>query len=91
MIGFASYGLGATLYEMIAGRPVFQTKDLTALMRMILSERPEPLRDVAPQTPRGLGRIVMKSLEKRNADRYESAAAMRDDLLAFSQGACLRE
>jgi len=76
------YGLGATLYEVLAGRPVFQTKDMGALMRMILKERPQPLTDV----PDGLARVVLKALEKKNTDRYEDAAAMRDDLRAFARG-----
>ena len=31
----------------------------------------------------------MKALEKENSDRYENAAAMRDDLLAFARGAAV--
>ena len=76
------YGLGATMYEVLAGRPVFQTRDVNALMRVILKERPAPLTDV----PDGLARIVMMALEKENADRYEDAAALRDDLCAFARG-----
>ncbi|MHC4163107.1 MAG: serine/threonine-protein kinase [Planctomycetota bacterium] len=80
------YGVGATMYEVLAGRPVFQTRDLSVLMRMVLKDRPTPLSDAASHVPGDLSRIVMKSLEKHNADRYTSAAAMRDDLRAFAQG-----
>jgi predicted Ser/Thr protein kinase len=80
------YGLGATIYEAVARRPVFQTEDVRVLMRMVLSERPLTLRKVAPDAPLECDRIAMKALEKRREDRYASAAAMRDDLLAFAEG-----
>ncbi len=80
------YGLGAALYEVLAGRPVFKADDIAGLMRMILSERPQHLREVKPDLPAGIGRIVMKALEKRKEDRYQSAAEMRDDLLAYAGG-----
>jgi len=80
------YGFGASLYEILAGRPVFKVGDVSALMRMILAERPDDLRGVAQKVPESLSRIVMKALEKRRRDRYDDAAAMRDDLLAFARG-----
>lgn len=80
------YALGATLYEAIAGRPVFDAPDIAALARQVVAERPEPLRKAAPGCPAAVEKIVMKALEKEKADRYESAAAMRDDLLAFAAG-----
>jgi len=80
------YGLGASLYEALAGRRLFETNDVRALMRMILKERPQPIEGV----PDGLARIVMKALEKENTDRYEDAAAMRDDLRAFARGDTVR-
>ena len=84
------YGLGASLYEVCAGRPAFQTDDLRALLQMILSERPESLRKVAPQVPGPCGDIAMKAMEKKSGDRYPDAAAMRDDLLAFADGGRVR-
>ena len=80
------YGLGASMYEILSGRPLFQVGDVSALMRMILAERPDDLRAVAPDVPEALARIVMKALEKRRRDRYDSAAELRDDLLAFARG-----
>jgi len=80
------YGFGATMYEVLAGRPVFTADDIQGLMRMILKERPEPLRTHAPGVPDPLERIVLKTLEKRSADRYENAGALRDDLRAFARG-----
>jgi predicted Ser/Thr protein kinase len=80
------YGLGATLYELLAGRPLFAATDWPELVRSILDERPKPLHEIAPAVSPELSRIVMKALEKRPEDRYASAAALRDDLLAFADG-----
>jgi predicted Ser/Thr protein kinase len=80
------YGLGATLYELLAGRPLFGATDWPELVRAILEERPQPLHEAAPGVPVELSRVVMKALEKQPEDRYPTAAAMRDDLLAFAEG-----
>ncbi|MHC4933258.1 MAG: serine/threonine-protein kinase, partial [Planctomycetota bacterium] len=80
------YCVGASMYEVLAGRPVFQIRDAASMMRMVLKDRPTPLGQVAPQVPGDLARIIMNTLEKRRADRYPDAAAMRDDLQAFARG-----
>jgi hypothetical protein len=80
------YGLGATMYEALSGRPVFQTEDVATLMRMILTQRPDALREHAPAVPADLEGIVMKCLEKRKDDRYPSALALAEDLRRFAAG-----
>lgn len=80
------YGLGASLYQLLTGAPPFRTDNLHALMRMILKERPEHPRALQPDLPEDCARIALKCLEKEAGDRYESAAALRDDMLAFADG-----
>ncbi len=80
------YGLGATLYQVLTGQPPFKTESLQALMRMILRERPTNPRQFVPDLPVGASRIAMKCLEKEPRDRYESAQALRTDLLACAEG-----
>lgn len=80
------YALGATLYEALTGKPVFKADEIASLVRMILAERPVSPRQQDPSVPPPLEAIAMKALEKRREDRYSSAAAMRDDLLAFAEG-----
>jgi predicted Ser/Thr protein kinase len=80
------YGLGATLYELLADRPLFVATEWPELVRAILEERPKPLHEVAPDVSPDLSRIVMTAIEKRPDDRYANAAAMRDDLIAFADG-----
>lgn len=80
------YGLGASLYEMLCGSPIFRASDPMALLRMVMNERPEPLDKVRSDLPKELVYVVMKSIEKNPADRYQSAAEFRDDLRAFAEG-----
>ena len=80
------YALGATLYEALAGRPVFPATDLSSLVGQVLTDRPEPIHAVGGEVPAGLERIALKALEKRREDRQASAAELRDDLLAFAEG-----
>jgi serine/threonine protein kinase len=80
------YGLGATLYEAIAGRPPFRSDDLGELMRMVTQQRPQPLREVASDATTAAERVARKALEKRPAERYPTALAMRSDLLALAEG-----
>ena len=79
------YGLGATLYELLTGRPPFKTDNLHALMRMVLKDRPTPPRTLEPGLPAGCSRIAMTCLEKEPRDRYPSALALKEDLLAFAE------
>ena len=80
------YGLGATLYEMLAHQPPFKTDNLQALMRMILHERPVRIRDVNPAVPKACSNIAETCLQKELRDRVGSAAALRDDLMAAAEG-----
>ena len=80
------YGLGVTLYEALSGRPPFKADGFHSLMRLILTERPKPLTAVAPDVPRECALIAMKAMEREKRDRYQTAAEMKRDLLAFVEG-----
>lgn len=71
------YALGATLYELLAGRPPFLDEDMLALVHAHVAIRPPALQDDVPPS---LADVVMKLLEKRPSDRYQSAEGLRHDL-----------
>jgi len=75
------WGLGATLYEMLAGAPPYQADDTARLENLIRSKRPP--RALPTSCPRGLRAIVSKALGPREEERYHSAAEMQADLQAF--------
>jgi eukaryotic-like serine/threonine-protein kinase len=77
------YGLGLTLYEMLALRPAYEASDASSLMRKISEEPPRRLAAVAAGIPRDLETIVMKAVAREPAHRYQSAEEMADDLRRF--------
>jgi tetratricopeptide (TPR) repeat protein len=84
------YALGSILYELLCGRPPFQTPDSMQTMLMVLSEEPIPPRRLEPQIPRDLETICLKCLEKSPARRYASAQALAEDLARFLRSEPIR-
>ena len=84
------YSLGATLYDLLAGRPPFSAANSAETLVKVVSEEPRPLRRAAPGVPADLETIVMKCLEKDPARRYDSARALAEDLDRFVAGEPIR-
>ncbi|HEX3314724.1 MAG TPA: serine/threonine-protein kinase, partial [Gemmataceae bacterium] len=74
------YSLGATLYEFLTLRPVFDGKDRHALLHQIGFDEPQPPRTIEPAIPVELETIVLKALGKTPSERYGSAQELADDL-----------
>jgi len=80
------FALGSILYLLITGRSAFQdSTPLKTLSRVIHSD-PQPPRQLNTQIPRDLATICLRCLEKKTADRYQSADAVERDLRAFLAG-----
>lgn len=74
------YAIGATLYELIAGRRPFSVPADAALSLEILQAVPPPLRTVRPETPPELAAVVERCLEKEAAARWPDALAIAREL-----------
>ncbi len=77
------YALGATLYELITLRPLFEGDDHLELLRKISEEEPPAPRRIDPAIPRDLETIVRKAIAKEQADRYATALEFANDLGRF--------
>ncbi len=77
------YGLGMTLYELVALRPAFDATDRHILFHSVLNGRPSRLRSVASTVPCDLETIIEKAIARDPAQRYATAAALSDDLQRF--------
>ena len=78
------YSLGLTLYELVTGRPAFQTSSRLELVDLICNAEPDSLRSIDSSIPRDLERIILRAIEKEPLDRYPSAEELSRDLLRFS-------
>jgi serine/threonine protein kinase/tetratricopeptide (TPR) repeat protein len=80
------YSLGATLYELITGRPPFQGPSIVNILSQVRASDPVHPSRLQPGIPRDLETICLKAMQKEPAKRYESAEAMADDLKRFLDG-----
>ena len=68
------YALGVLGYEILAGRPPFTAPTAQAVVAAHMLQRPPPLVELRPSVPPALAALLMRCLEKRSADRPQSAA-----------------
>ncbi len=78
------YSLGATLYYLLSGRPVFEGGRAAQKLVWHQSRDPEPLDSLAPNVPAELARVVAKALSKRREDRHQTPAEFAEALYAFA-------
>jgi serine/threonine protein kinase len=84
------YSIGAIMYELLTGElPFGNPQTMTGLRRRMWAE-PFPPRAIRREIPRWLQEIVLRCLEPRAADRYQSAARLRQ-MLRDPEGVALTE
>lgn len=81
------YSIGAMLYQALSGRlPIDVSGSLTGAVQRIATEEPPRLRSIVRSIPEDLDTIVHKCLSKDRTRRYDSAAALAQDLAHFLVG-----
>ncbi len=75
------YSLGATLYQMLTGEPLFRVSAPIEWFHCHIAREPRPPVQVNPAIPPVISSIVMKLLEKTAERRYQSAVGLRADLV----------
>ena len=74
------YSLGCVLYECLAGRPPFVADSIAALVSQQQFARPQPLKEIRPESPEELRITIMRALEKSPARRFATANEMEASL-----------
>src|SRR5258708_5989872 len=67
------YGVGVLGYELLTGQPPFTGKNAAEILAAQVTQVPEPLDTRRPACPALLAQVIMKCLEKRPADRWQTA------------------
>jgi serine/threonine protein kinase/tetratricopeptide (TPR) repeat protein len=78
------FSFGLVLYEMATGKRAFAGDTVTNIRNAVLALPPLPARQVCPDLPAKLEKIINKSLEKDRDSRYQSAHDIRADLIDLS-------
>jgi serine/threonine-protein kinase len=74
------YAVGAVAYEMLCGQPPFTGPDPQAMLAAHIAAVPEHITKHRAAVPPGLAQLVMRCLEKKPADRWQSAGELRQQL-----------
>lgn len=72
------YSLGVLLYEMVMGRLPFVAENQIALVSMHIQRRPPAPRSINSAIPAPVERVMLKALEKKPEQRYNSARELAD-------------
>ncbi|GAA2821721.1 Stk1 family PASTA domain-containing Ser/Thr kinase [Saccharopolyspora taberi] len=80
------YAAGCVLFELLTGEPPFTGDSPVAVAYQHVREDPRKPSDVNQQVPASLDAVVLKALSKNPANRYQSAAEMRADLVRVLSG-----
>jgi len=74
------YGLGATLYALMAGRPPFESSSLPELVRMVREDTPTPPKEFQLSINEKFQDAVARMLAKNPSDRYQTPTELLRDL-----------
>ena len=77
------FSLGAVLYQMATGHPPFAASTALAVLRKITDQEPTPIRDLNPNIPEPLVKLINQLLSKRREDRPECTVSVAESLAAM--------
>jgi pimeloyl-ACP methyl ester carboxylesterase len=77
------YALGVMLYEWVVGDPPFEGDDPMAVVAQHVHAEPSPLRERRPEVSEHLQELVLQLLAKNPAARPQTAAEVRERLIAL--------
>jgi serine/threonine-protein kinase len=80
------YSLGCVLYEMVAGRAPFTGDSPVAIAYRHVRDDPVGPSRINPDVPSDLEAVILKAMAKNPANRYQTAAELRQDLGRLLQG-----
>lgn len=66
------YSIGATLYELYTGKPVYDADNMGALIQKVFMAEPVPVHELNPDVSEELSQIILKTLRKQVDQRYQT-------------------
>ena len=80
------YSIGASLYQMLTGKPPFRSAEVAETLRQVSTEDPVSPSTIDRSIDRDLDTICLKCLEKEPESRYQNANELAQDLQLFLDG-----
>ncbi|MBL8822371.1 MAG: protein kinase [Planctomycetia bacterium] len=77
------YGLGCTLYFLLAGRAPFHKGSIPQKLVWHQTKYPDPIQTVRPDLPEAINNIIFKMIAKKPSDRYMQPYDVVEALLPF--------
>jgi eukaryotic-like serine/threonine-protein kinase len=74
------YSVGVSLYEMVTGQRMFNATSSFSIMEAQVKETPRPPIEVQPSLPKPLSDLIVMSVAKNPAERFQTADAFRNAL-----------
>lgn len=74
------YSLGIVMYEMVTGKLPYNGESPITVALKHVQEDIIPPRELDPKIPIGFERIILKSVQKRQSDRYSNVTDLKKDL-----------
>jgi serine/threonine protein kinase len=74
------YSLGATFHFLLTGQVIFPEGTVAQKLSWHQRRKPQPLRELRPEVPDKLARIIAKMLAKEPKDRYDEPQQIADAL-----------
>jgi len=78
------WSLGVILHELLTGQPAFNGETTMQVLATIVADPPTPLRQVRPDLPGALEKLVLDCLEKLPAQRLQSVSELVRRLAPFA-------
>ncbi len=78
------YAVGVVAYELLTGRTPFLGTTPQMILSAHMTDTPEPVTKYRQSVPPALAQVVMKCLEKKAADRWQSAEELLPQLEALA-------
>jgi serine/threonine-protein kinase len=78
------WAIGIILHELLTAKVPFGGDTVPELCAKILTQPPPPLRQLRPDAPPALERVILHCLEKDREARYPNVAALAADLRPFA-------
>jgi serine/threonine-protein kinase len=83
------HSFGVVLYEGLTGQVPYDGENFAAIAMQIVNGNPVPPRELNPEIPVALERLVLRAMARNREDRVASVEALIDGLKPFMQGASL--